>query len=450
MTYTKALEYLESFLNYERLASYPYEGVFELGRVRELLARLGDPHLRYPSLHVAGTKGKGSTCAFAGSILTAAGLRVGLYTSPHLHSFRERIRVGGVPVGEEELAGLVGELRAALPGMGSGRELTYFEVTTACAFLHFAKAGVDAAVVEVGMGGRLDATNVLAPEVAAITPVSLDHMAQLGGAVGQIAREKAGIIKEGVPVVMAPQAPEAERVIREAARAVRAPLHAVADEVRVEEARMGLSGSWATLRTPVRLYPEMKVPLLGRHQLANCGTAVRMAELFSERQAGWRITPAAIRQGVARAAWPGRCQLVEGSPPVLLDGAQNGESARALVETVETLFHDRRVVLVVGCSAGKDLEGMARVWGPWAGQVIATRSAAPRAEPAERVAAAFRPSHPGVRAVEPVARALEEAGESAGPDGLVVVSGSLFVVAEGLEALGPTRARGGVSSGAGR
>jgi dihydrofolate synthase/folylpolyglutamate synthase len=309
---------------------------------------------------------------------------------------------------------------------------------------------VDAAVVEVGLGGRLDATNVLAPEVTAIAPVSLDHMPQLGTTLEEIAREKAGIIKEGVPVVMAPQGPEAERVIREAARASGAPLHPVADEVRVEEVRMDLSGSRATLRTPVRSYPEMKIPLLGRHQVDNCAAAVRMAELLSERPAGRRITPAAVRQGVAAAAWPGRCQLVAGRPPVLLDGAQNEASARALVETAEALFPGRTVVLVAGCSIEKDLEGMARVWGPWAGRVIVTRAVAPRAESAERVAEAFRPFHPGARVVGPVLRALETALKSAGPDGLVVVAGSLFVAAEAQEALAPTRARGGISSGAGR
>lgn len=439
MTYAEAIAYLDSFVNYERLGSYPYREAFGLGRVRELLACLGDPHRLYPSLHVAGTKGKGSTCVFAGSILAAAGLRVGLYTSPHLASFRERIRVNGVPIREEDLARVVEEVRRALPPDGpgpAGRQLTYFEVTTCCAFLHFAREGVDAAVVEVGLGGRLDATNVLAPAVTVITPVSFDHTAQLGDTLEQIAGEKAGIVKPGVPVVMAPQRPEAEGVIRRVADAAGAPLHAVEEEVQAAEIQLALSGTRATLQTPVRAYRELTIPLLGRHQVENCGAAIRAAELMSERQRGWQMTPEAVHRGIAATIWPGRCQLIRGRPAVLLDGAQNEESARTLVETVEALLPGRPVVLVVGCSIEKDLRGMARVWGPWAGQVIATRAAAPRAEPAERVAEEFRPFQPGLRRLEPVSRALEVARDSAGAEGLVVVTGSLFVVAEALEVRG--------------
>ncbi|MBI3322578.1 MAG: bifunctional folylpolyglutamate synthase/dihydrofolate synthase [Candidatus Omnitrophica bacterium] len=448
MSATSSTNYLDTFLNYERMGTYPAGEAFTLDRVRALLAALKDPHRKYPTLHVAGTKGKGSTCAFAASIFSAAGLRVGLYTSPHLHSFRERIRVDGVPIGEEELARTVSEVRDAIlrdSGSSAARELTYFEVTTACAFLYFARAGVDAAVAEVGLGGRLDATNVMAPEVTAITPVSLDHTAQLGGTLEAIAAEKAGILKRGVPVVMAPQAPEAEKVIREIARAVGVPVHAVRDEVQVEEVWMDLSGSRATLRTPVRRYEGIRIPLLGRHQVDNCAAAVRMAELLAERPAGRPVPPEAVHEGIARTEWPVRLQLVEGKPPVLLDGAQNAESARALVRAVEDLLPNRRVTLVVGCSAEKDLQGMARVWGPWAAQVIVTRAGSPRAEQAGKVVEEFRRFHPQTKVVEPVARALAAAMEKAGPEGVVVVSGSLFVAADAQEFLW----RGGVCGGVG-
>ena len=331
------MEYLNSFLNYEQVTAYRYPEVFSLDRMERLLDRLGNPHRRYPTLHVAGTKGKGSTCAFAASILRAAGLRVGLYTSPHLITFRERFRINGRPIPEEKLAEVVGRIQP-----NAAPDLTFFEVTTACAFLYFAQERVDAAVVEVGLGGRLDATNLLMPEVTVITPISLDHMDKLGDTVEAIAREKAGIIKPGVPVVMASQPIEARRVFEETAVGRGAPLHGVEKEVRSDEVILSLEGTRCGIETPVRSYPDLQIPLLGRHQLSNAVAAIRAVELFAQRR-GLSLTSRAVQEGLRQTEWPGRCQLIQGNPPILLDGAQNAASARVLKEMVAELFPGRRV-----------------------------------------------------------------------------------------------------------
>ncbi len=434
MTYQQVLQFLNSFLNYEQITAYQYPGSFSLDRMEKLLAQLGNPHRRYPVLHIAGTKGKGSTCAFAASILTAAGLKTGLYTSPHLISFPERIRVDGRSISEEELERVVERLRPF-----AGKDLTFFEVTTACAFLHFQQAGVEAAVVEVGLGGRLDATNLVQPEVAAIMPISLDHMPKLGNTLAQIAREKAGILKRGVPTVIAPQAEEALQIIEETASLRGAELHRVDREVRIESAEISLSGSLATFQTPVKSYVGLRIPLLGRHQLANAAAAIRMMELFFERgraplgSKGARSLEICVREGIARTEWAGRCQIIPGEPPLLLDGAQNAESARALKAAAGELFPGRKISLVVGASQEKDLEGMARVWGPWADRIFLTQAGAPRAESAQRLREVFIPFHPSVALAGSVEEALQRAAEAAGPDGLVVVTGSLFVVGEALQ-----------------
>ena len=431
MTYQGALSYLNSFLNYEQITAYHYPEAFSLDRMERFLERLGNPHQRYPSLHVAGTKGKGSTCAFAASILSSAGLKVGLYTSPHLISFRERMRIDGEPISESGLAEVVEQIRPV-----ASEDLTFFEVTTACAFLYFAQANVDVAVIEVGLGGRLDATNVLLPEVTAITPVSLDHMTKLGTTLPEIAREKAGILKPNIPAVIAPQPDEAMRVIEEVSASRAVPLHLLEREVRVEPEQVGTSGSHATVRTPVRTYDSLQVPLLGRHQLVNVAVAIRMVELLTNRRKMEALTQSAVREGIQKTSWLGRCQLIEVTPPILLDGAQNAASAQVLKGTVEELLRGRKVTAVVGISTDKDLKGIAAVLGPWAHRLVLTKADVPRAEPPDKLAKEFRAWHPQPAICALVSQALECAKECTQGRDLIVVTGSLFVVAEALETVG--------------
>ena len=430
MNYRQAIEYLETFQNYEQVLNYRCEEAFSLDRIRRLLDRLGNPQDRYPTLHVAGTKGKGSTCAFAASILQAAGLRVGLYTSPHLISFRERFQINGQPIPEEALAQIVSQIQPV-----AQQELTFFEVTTAAVFLYFAQEKVDVAVVEVGLGGRLDATNVLSPAVTTITPISWDHTAQLGNDLIGIAREKAGIIKPGVPVVAAPQpSPDIASIFEKTAKTLRAPLHLLEQEVQVTAMQSGIRGSRCTLRTPDRTYPVLEIPLLGRHQVWNAAAAVRMAELWMASR-GEILSSDAISRGLAQTIWPGRCQLIEGEPPILLDGAHNAASAQVLRQTVEELFPGKKVWLVFGTSADKDLKGMASVLGPWMGELMITQARNPRAASSDKIAHVFSrwQAHPML--TRSVPEALTQVRSCARPEDLIVVTGSLFVVGEALRAI---------------
>ncbi len=430
MRYPQALEYLNSFLNYEQVVAYRYREAFGLDRIEALLRKLGNPHQRYLSLHVAGTKGKGSTCAFTASTLQALGFKVGLYTSPHLTSLRERIRVNGHPIAPQRLAEIVEQVQPL-----ASSDLTFFEVTTACAFLYFSQEKVDYAVIEVGLGGRLDATNVVTPQVCAITPISFDHMDKLGHSLSQIAQEKAGIIKPRVPVVVSAQPKEAQEVIEETVRAKGAPLHRLQDEVCLEGIEVSLKGSRFSFRTPQGFYPGLEIPLLGRHQILNAALSVRLAELSCEQRTESKLGEA-VREGLRQAHWPGRCQLISGRPSILLDGAQNSASCASLVQTVSELFPNVRVVGVVGISLDKDISGIAKILGPWMDELILTRAQVPRAESPTRLTEAFSPWQGRPQITEGVPQALNLARQMARPDDLVVVTGSLFVVGEALEILG--------------
>jgi len=305
ITYKEALGYLYSLTNYEIKSSFAYAPqFFDLERVERLLDALGNPHRKFKSVHIAGTKGKGSTSAMLASILQTAGYRTGLYTSPHLHSFRERVQVDSALIPESAFAALVERIR---PLAERDRELTTFEVATALAFVHFADAGVQTAVVEVGLGGRLDATNVIIPEVSVITTIGHDHMHILGNTLAEIAGEKAGIVKEGVPVVTAPQEPAALAVIRRVAADKGVPLHEVSREWQWRATHCSLQGQrfWVTGRVSnsthdTRLaYRDLRIPLLGRHQLRN--VAVVLATVQSLRHSGHQIADEVIRQPVLKS-----------------------------------------------------------------------------------------------------------------------------------------------------
>jgi dihydrofolate synthase/folylpolyglutamate synthase len=364
-----------------------------LDRVRRALAALGDPQRRFVAVQIAGTNGKGSTAAIAEAILRAAGVRTGLYTSPHLARFTERIRVGGVEVDGDRLAALDARVSA------TGVPLTYFEVATALAFLAFAEAGVEIAVLETGLGGRLDAVTTCEPRATAITSVAMDHMDYLGDTLREIAREKAGILKPGVPCFLpAALPPDAEEEVERAAAAVGAPL--------------------------VRTAPLAEAPALaGAHQRQNAALAVALAN------AAGRALPAdAIARGLADVRWPGRLERV--ADDVVLDCAHNAEGARALAEALPALAAGRPVALVTSIVRDKDA---AAILGPVASQVaavVATASHNPRSRPADELATAAAAHCARVHAVRDPRAALALAREIAAPDGLVLVAGSIFLVGE--------------------
>jgi dihydrofolate synthase/folylpolyglutamate synthase len=434
LTFDDAIAYLDSFVNYEkRLPNAPAARDFGLGRIKELLAKLGNPHAKCSCIHIAGTKGKGSTAAMTEAILRAAGYSTGLYTSPHLVELRERIRIDGRMISREDFAQVVERTRphidraveesADLPP-DEIRPPTYFEIITHLAFMHFADRKVDAAILEVGLGGRLDATNVIdTPLACGITSVGLDHTDILGDTLGVIAREKAGILKAGAPAVVAPQSPEALESIQTVAREVGSPLWLVGRDVELID-----DDEVFTVRTPNTTYKDLRIPLWGAHQRTNAAVAVGLADVA--RRAGFeRITPETVRDGLAKVRWPGRIQQVAERPTTVIDGAHNSESVEALLATLSARFPDAKPVIIFAAAEDKDWRGMLEDLLPRAGALVATSMGTSRTVPPSEIAAAAN-SIGGLRvdAEEDAAAALALAREIAGPDGLVVATGSLYLV----------------------
>jgi dihydrofolate synthase/folylpolyglutamate synthase len=425
-TYRAALDYLYSFTNYEQQSGYTYSADrFDLGRVHRLLALLGDPHHKYASVHIAGTKGKGSTSAMVASVLHAAGYRTGLYTSPHLHTFRERIQIGGELVSEDEIVSGVERLRAVVPQVP---EPTTFELITALALDCFARAQVEWSVLEVGMGGRLDATNVVTPQVSAITSISYDHMIYLGDTLAEIATEKGGIIKPGVPVVSAPQPAEAAETIARIAKERGAPLTIVGRDWQWESLDASNERQsftvWPTQEPDSRT--SYAIPLLGQHQQENATTALAVVSQLCAQ--GVELSDQNIQHGLAAVHWPGRCEVLGRRPWVIVDGAHNGDSMAKLRAALRAFPHDR-TILIWGVSADKDLDGMLDAILPAADDVLVTQAHHPRAADPQSLADRVR-QHGREAHVAPIDTVLEQALSMAGERDLICGAGSLFVVAD--------------------
>ena len=426
MTYQDALSYLYSFTDYEKrgFAAYAPE-FYNLDRVRDLLALMGEPQRRFRAVHIAGTKGKGSTAALIESVLRAAGFRSGLYTSPHLHSFRERIQVIGELIPEAAVIRLVEEMR---PLVAQVEDITTFEIITCLAFAWFAEQGVEWAVVEVGLGGRLDATNVLEPEVTVITPISYDHVAILGDTLSQIAAEKAGIIKPGVPLVSAPQPDEALATIRDVCGRQGAPMTLVGRDWTWKLVAANLNGQAFTVRHRDHDAFDLHLPLLGEHQLVNATTAVAALALL--QQGGLQVPPSALREGLRAVRWPGRLEVLGRAPMVVADGAHNGDSARKLIAALQSLGGYRNLIIVLGGSAdhltpdllGALLSGVARA--------IATQASHPRSATPVWIQTQAAELGFHLEISETVAQALDLALSGADPQDLICCTGSLFVAGD--------------------
>ncbi len=442
LTYSEALQAIFQRTNLERQTQPPYsERVWRLARMRKLLEDIGDPQTSYPAVHIAGTKGKGSTTAMIESVLRAAGYRTGMYTSPHLHTFRERIRLNGQPVLEEEVAHAVEILS---PHLAASSEITVFEAITAMAMLLFAEQHVDWGVFEVGLGGRLDATNVLMPAVAVITSISLDHVRVLGDTVDAIAREKAGIIKPYTPVVSSIQTPTAMRVVEEIAHERSAPLIAAGRDWhwRLLNADMG-GQTIAVFRedhgdSPE--YPELKVPLLGIHQVENACTAVAAIEVL--RGQGVEISSHAVTEGLANVSWPGRMEIVNTTPLLMLDGAHNTDSLQRLLVAIDEYLKFDRAWVVFGANVTHNPEELLHLLGryPRLRALYLTQSQHAKAAPVAellhltgRLDEAFR-EDADIVPTRTVEGALKTALVEADAHDLILVTGSLFVVAEAREA----------------
>jgi len=430
-SYKDALAFLYSFTDYEKKTSYVYAPErFDLRRVDGLLDRLGNPHHRFKSVHVAGTKGKGSTAAMMAAALTAAGARTGLYTSPHLHTFCERIRVGSRLIAREEVTQLVGEVAPAVEAIP---DITTFEIITAVGFLHFARQGAEFAVIETGLGGRLDATNVIGPRVAVITSLSLDHTQILGDTLEAIAREKAGIIKSDVPVISAPQLPEARSVIEATCHGRQAPLTVVGRDWTWEPGEASLDGQTFRVASDLTGSGDLcqqtyRLPLLGRHQLINA--TVSIAALHALRSRGMAISADHVFEGLAGVEWPARFEVLSRHPALVVDGAHNADSARRLRQTLADYFPGHDVVLIFGVSADKDIVGMLRELLPAVRHVIVTQANHPRALSAADLSAVVTELGRQALVAQDAEGALDMALDLAVPGSLICASGSLFVAGD--------------------
>ena len=435
------MNFLYGRLNYERSGLPRGSLGLGLGRMRRLVRRLGDPQNQFKIIHVAGTKGKGSTSTMIAAGLTQAGYRTGLFCSPHLHRLEERYLVDGEEITESQLLSLLAEIRPVVEAMDHGRpdheRLTFFEITTALGLLYFARTSCKAVVLEVGMGGRLDSTNIVRPTVSVITSISLDHTRQLGNTTAQIAREKAGIIKRGTPVVSGVKDLAARNEIRDIATLRRCELREVHTDYQVIETRP--SGALASptasrleVRTWKRNWPSLHVPFLGPHQAENAALALAVFDTIADH--GLNVGPDSVRQAWARLAMPARVEIIGTQPPVVIDGAHNAASAEALADTLTHNFpkYSGRRVLVFGTTREKDLTGQLQALLPCFDSVIVTRyQNNPRALPLDETSQAIETLGAQVLAVadQPQA-ALKLAADAAGPNGLVVVTGSLFLAAE--------------------
>lgn len=433
MDFQSTLDYLYSFVNYEANPGKVYAPErFNLDRVRGLLKSLANPHSRYASVHIAGTKGKGSLAAMVESVLRAAGYGTGLFTSPHLQDFCERIQVGGKMIPRDSLAEIVTELR---PHIAETPNITLYEISTVIALEWFARQGVEIAVIEVGLGGRLDATNVISPSICAITPISFDHVELLGDTIESIAIEKAGIIKSGVPVIVAPQPAKAQLVLQERAATVRAPLTTVVTEWGWRSTEHTAAGQRFIIWHTNRPHEECtyQLPVIGEHQIENAAVAVALVQELREQ--GWRISQQAIARGLKTLQWPARCEIMLGRPPTMLDCAHNRASAKRLAETLQDYFPGLRRILVFGAMRDKDVTGMFAELLPGCSIAIMTSTATARAMRPTDLVQLAKDYNCKISPAADLSSALAQAKHSAKQDGIVVVTGSVALAGAAYAAL---------------
>lgn len=426
--YQETLDYLYRFVDYSLTRNLRYSPEkFDLGRMRALMAELDDPHCKFPTVHVAGTKGKGSTAAMIAGVLQEAGYKVGLYTSPHMIDFAERIQIDRQTIPHADLVRVVNEIK---PSVEKVERLTTFELTTAAAFLYFSQEQVDIAVIEVGLGGRLDATNVVDPLLAVITSLSLDHINVLGDTLEKIAFEKGGIIKPGKPVVISPQKDEALAVLTDIADQRGSPAILACREYLCRVLESNLDGQTFEVMeqaNPGQGWCKLRIPLLGKHQIENACTA--FAALRELEKAGWKIGLEAIQEGFARINWPGRFEIVARDPFVVLDSAHNQDSAARLRAAMDDYFPGAEITLIFGASEDKNVAGMFAELLPRMTRVILTQSVHPRALDVQILQEMAAPFGIPTESIVPLEKAVERSLETAQENRVILVTGSLFVVA---------------------
>jgi dihydrofolate synthase / folylpolyglutamate synthase len=421
---------------------------FELAHMRTLADALGNPQRRFPSVLIAGTNGKGSTAATLASIVQSAGYRTGLYTSPHLVEINERMQINQDPISDVEFAAIYERVNSAARDLVAQGRLpwhpSFFEMLTAMMFEYFASAGVELAILEVGMGGRLDATNIVDPCISVITDIDFDHQKFLGNTLPEIAHEKAGIMRAGGTVVLLPQHPQVNDALgREILERNARPVSAVKNMPPVAPGSGGGSGFQNRFSLEFMGHEiGIDFPLPGRHQLRNLALAITSAEEL--HRFGFKVSYQAVEEGVRRTRWPGRFQVFPAEanhPETVLDVAHNPAGAWALRSTLSTLYPDRPLTLVFGAMRDKAIPEIATILFPLAERVIATRADNPRAASPQAITEAGRPTHTEILEEETIPAALRQAWRLAGADGVVVITGSIYIVGEALGLLAPSKVK---------
>lgn len=440
-TFRQAVNYLNSLTNYERVSRSKYtSNNFNLARTTRLLSALGNPHRSFKSVHIAGTKGKGSTATMLTVMLREAGMKIGLYTSPHILDVRERICVDSDMISESAFAKAVANVTNCLVKARVAQP-TYFEVLTAAAFSYFAEQDIDLAVVEVGMGGRLDCTNVIAPEVIGLTSISYDHMAQLGHTLEEIAREKAGVFKKGIPIVSAPQPEAIKDILRDSAEAVGAPLRYSNEGVdfsyRFEHSRTSGRHARICLTTSNCKFEHLRVPLLGAHQASNCCLALNLLDTLKSR--GFDIDDQVALGGLNHVSLRGRMETISEDPRMIVDGAHNAASIDALMRAIGQHITYDSMVVIFGCQKDKDITGMLRRLQVGADKMIFTNSGSPRsADPKELAAMYTEASGKMAQVAQTLEEAVTIALSAISREDLVCITGSFYIVAEAMRKFSTT------------
>jgi dihydrofolate synthase/folylpolyglutamate synthase len=433
--YPQAVSYLFDKTDYERQEHVRYNvTTFSLDRMRKLLSLVGDPHTKISTVHIAGTKGKGSTATMLAKMLESNGYVVGLYTSPHLVHLHERIMVNSQMITDGDMLGLMNRIYPAVETLIKDNDPpTFFEIMTALAFMHFVDCRIDIGVIETGLGGRLDSTNVITPKVVGITSLSIDHKQQLGGTLNLIAMEKAGVMKEGVPTVTVQQDPEAMGVLKAQALAVKAPLSVTGTDIdfsyRFETSREHGPHTRICLSTPTSKFEHLRVPLYGRHQAINCGLALALLDKL--KSAGYTIDTEKAAEGLHQVKLAGRMEMVCNDPRVMIDGAHNAASIRALIHAIGQNIPYDSMVVIFGCNSDKDIPGMLAELQYGADKVIFTRSSSPKAMSPQDLADQYTELCSKMcQTASTLGEALMLARSAVGREDLICITGSFYLIGQ--------------------
>ena len=434
-SYQQAIDYLFSRTDYEKQERLRYNvKTFNLNRMHKLLSLLGNPHKKIHTVHIGGTKGKGSTATMLARMLEANHYNVGLYTSPHLVHLHERITVNSKMISDSEMCDLLNRVYAPVEKMSKTDPPTFFEIMTALAFMYFVDKAVDIAVIETGLGGRLDSTNVIKPEVVGITSLSIDHQHQLGNTIDSIAKEKAGIFKRGVPAITVQQEPSAMRVLKSQAIAVKAPLSVTgSDDIdfshRFETSREHGPHTRICLTTPTSKFEHLRVPLYGKHQAINCGLALAMLDKL--KSVGYKIDNGKAAEGLHKVTLPGRMEMIWNDPRVMIDAAHNAASIQALIHAIGQNIPYDSMVVIFGCNSDKDIRGMLERLQYGADKVIFTRSNSPRAMPPEELAEMYTEICGKMCQTAPaLTQALQLAKNAVSKEDLICITGSFYLIGQ--------------------